>query len=144
MGSEPMRNPYTSHNTSPVLNSANIHSEMSRVERVRQALTTCGTNAAVVSMPATRPSRSVVVMVDFPGLYDSARQPRIRHRQPLGQTVDVVHDHVALEPEDARDAVVTAGSFVRHGGRPGVGKRRAIQGHETSHSSARAAGVTAG
>src|SRR3989344_960726 len=67
IGTEPMRMPYPNHNNSPALNSANMPSEMSCVERVRQALTTCGTNAAVVSVPAIMPSRLPASMVSSKG-----------------------------------------------------------------------------
>src|SRR3989344_5901810 len=67
IGTEPMRMPYPNHNNSPALNSANMPSEMSCVERVRQALTTCGTNAAVVSVPAIMPSRLPASIVSSRG-----------------------------------------------------------------------------
>src|SRR3989338_4217827 len=52
-----------SHSTRPLLNSANMPSEMSWVERVRQVFTTCGTKARVVSVPAIRPSVLAVSIV---------------------------------------------------------------------------------
>src|SRR5438270_117495 len=66
-GQAAIQMPYTSHNATPRLNSVNISSEMSCVERVRQAWITCGTKAIVVSVPAARPSVLMSSIESFSG-----------------------------------------------------------------------------
>ena len=55
--------PYASHPKMPHMNVTSIGSDRSRVERVRHVRHTCGTNAAVVSSPATAPIQNVIARV---------------------------------------------------------------------------------
>lgn len=52
---EPTLMPYKSHKNVPNVNTATIAHDRSRAERVVQIFHTCGTNDAVVRVPAIRP-----------------------------------------------------------------------------------------
>lgn len=55
---EPTLIPYSSHKNVPIVNTATIAHDRSRAERVVQIFQTCGTNEAVVSVPAISPKVS--------------------------------------------------------------------------------------
>jgi len=55
----PIMMPYTSHNTTPTVNSRYIIREMARVSRVFKICQTCGTKDAVVHTAAKKPRISV-------------------------------------------------------------------------------------
>jgi len=54
----PSMSPYKSQRKVPIVNTATMPHDRSRAERVCQIRQTCGTNDAVVRVPARRPSVS--------------------------------------------------------------------------------------
>ena len=52
---EPTLTPYSSHKNVPNVNTTTIAHDRSRADRVDQIFQTCGTNDAVVRVPAIRP-----------------------------------------------------------------------------------------